>query len=228
MATHPALWHLQRLRPLAVLTDAQLRGLERIVQLATVRRRQHIYRPGDPSDCVFLLRSGVVKIAGTGPHGREVIFEFLHSGEVFGELAIVDQNPRDHAAEAYEDCLVCTISREPFLNLMQECPALACQVARIMGHRLKAFRARINELRCRSATARVAHALVELAARHGVHDAEGVVIPLRLSQRDLGSLVGLTRETVNFVLKELRARHLVETDRYRIRLKDPDALRALG
>ena len=66
-----------------------------------------------------------------------------------------------------------------------------------------------------------------LAAQHGVGDAEDVVIPLRLSQRDIANLVGLTRETVNSGLKDFRQRGLIETDRRSIRVKEPEGLQAV-
>ena len=79
----------------------------------------------------------------------------------------------------------------------------------------------------KSAHARVAHALLDLAAQHGVRDDDGVVIPLRLSQRDIANLVGLTRETVNFILKDLRQRNLIETQGHSIRVRSPEVLHAV-
>ena len=224
MANHSKLWYLQRLRLLDVLSDSQKRTMERLTRMTEVKRRQRIYLPGDSSDQIFLLKAGVVKIAALGVEGREIILAFLYPGDVFGELAVVDENPRDHLAEAYEDSVICAVDRDVFLRMMRETPELGYQVTKLMGFRLRTFRSRLEELLYRSAHARVAHTLVDLATQRGVPDAEGVVIPLRLSQRDIANLVGLTRETVNFVLKDFRLQGLIETDRRSIRIKRPDAL----
>ncbi|MDP7479487.1 MAG: Crp/Fnr family transcriptional regulator [Vicinamibacterales bacterium] len=165
-----------------------------------------------------------MKIAAVGPDGREIILAFLYPGDVFGELAVVDDHPRDHLAEAYEDAVVCAIDRALFLRIMRECSELGYQVTKLMGFRLRTFRNRVEELLYKSAHARVAHTLLDLAEQHSISDAQGVVIPLRLSQRDIANLVGLTRETVNFVLKDFRQQQLIETDRRRIRVKDRDGL----
>jgi len=85
----------------------------------------------------------------------------------------------------------------------------------------------VSRILYKSAKARVAHTLLDLAGHHGVPDAEGVVIPMRLSQRYIANLVGLTRETVNFILKDLRQRRLIENQGRTIRVRLPDVLHAL-
>lgn len=227
MATHTKLWYLQRLKLLDTLSDHQKQTVEKLTRMSEVKRRQRIYLPGDPSDQIFVLKAGVVKIATLGPEGREIILAFLYPGDVFGELAIVDDSPRDHLAEAYEDAVICAVDRDLFRQLMRDCPELGYQITKLMGFRLKTFRSRVEELLYRSAHARVAHTLLDLATQHGIADAQGIVIPLRLSQRDIANLVGLTRETVNFILRDFRQKNIIETDRRSIRLKDTAALQAV-
>ncbi|MGE4054354.1 MAG: Crp/Fnr family transcriptional regulator, partial [Vicinamibacterales bacterium] len=85
----------------------------------------------------------------------------------------------------------------------------------------------VEELLYKSAPARIAHTLLDLADDYGIRDSGGVLIPLRLNQGDLGNLVGLARETVTLVLHDFRQRGLIEADRQSIRIKDPAQLRAL-
>lgn len=228
MPIHSKLWYLERFRLLQVLTDPQRRLVEQTTRMLEVKRGQRIYLPGDPSDQIFMLKSGVVKIATIGPDNREAILAFLYPGDIFGELAVVDDMPRDHLAQAYEDAVLCALSKDVMLRLIRESQELGYQITKVMGLRLKTFKTRVEELLYKSATARVAHTLLDLARQHGVADAQGVVIPIRLSQGDLGKLVGLTRETVNVVLQELHRRGLVEAGRRSIRLKNVDALRQVN
>ncbi|OFW15406.1 MAG: hypothetical protein A3F70_05070 [Acidobacteria bacterium RIFCSPLOWO2_12_FULL_67_14] len=209
------------------LGDEQGRRLQAVTRTVDVKRGTKIYLPGDASDEIFLLRSGVVKISTITPDAREVILAFLHPGDVFGELAVVDESPRDHAAEAYDDCVVCAMGRDTILRAIRESPEIGSHITRLIGLRLRTFRSRIEELLCKSAHARIAHALLELAERHGVQDTDGVIISLRMSQGDLGRLVGLSRETVNAILQEWREEQVLEMDRRSIRLRDPNRLRAL-
>jgi CRP/FNR family transcriptional regulator len=140
----------------------------------------------------------------------------------------VDDAPRDHLATAHEDVVLCSLSRDLLLRMAQETPALGYQITKIMGLRLRRLHTRVEELLCKSAQARVAHTLLDLANDYGVPDEQGVLIPLRLNQADLGNLVGLARETVNVVLQDFKQRGLVEASRRSIRINDPSGLRGVA
>lgn len=226
--------HLHRVQPnlrrcsaLGALAEPQLRAMEAVARVFEVKRPNVIFREGDPSDRIFLLKSGVVKLklARVCQRGGEAILAFACPGDMFGELALVDDAPRDHDAQAHEDAVVYAIDREPFLHFIRESPAVAFQMTRLVAQRLRQYRTRVQALHRKHARARVAGTLLDLAAQQGVVDAQGVLIPLRLSQRDLANLAGLTRETVNFTLQNFRKLGLVEADRHSIRLNNPEALR---
>ena len=228
MPAHTKLWYFERFRMISALSDAQRHQLEKMTRMLEVKRGTRIYLPGDPSDQIFLLKSGVIKISMTTPDNRDVILALLHAGDIFGELAVVDDAPRDHVAEAYDDCVICAMSRDTILRVIHETPEIGFQITKLIGMRLRTFRSRIEELLCKSAHARIAHALLDLADRHGVTDTDGVLISLRLSQGDLGRLVGLSRETVNAILQEWREQNLLEMDRRTVRLRDPARLRHIS
>ena len=228
MAAHSKLWYLQRFRLLDAMTPPQMQMVEKMTRMLEVKRGQRIYMRGDPSDQIFLLKVGVVRISTLASDQQETILAFLYPGDIFGELAIVDESPRDHLATAHEDVVLCSLSRDLLLKMAQETPALGYQITKIMGLRLRRFHTRVEELLCKSAHARIAHTLLDFAADYGVPDNEGVLIPLRLNQADLGNLVGLARETVNMVLQDFKQRGLVVADRRTIRINDPARLRSVA
>lgn len=118
MAAHTKLWYLQRFRLLDALTDPQKRSVEKMTRMLEVKRGQRIYLPGDPSDQIFLLKSGVVKIS-TGGTEHDTILALLYPGDIFGELAILDEAPRDHIAEVVEDTVLCALNRDLLLQMIQ-------------------------------------------------------------------------------------------------------------
>lgn len=227
MAAHTKLWYLQHFRMLDALTDPQKRAVEKMTRMLEIKRGQRIYLQGDPSDQIFLLKAGVVKISTAGPE-QDTILALLYPGDIFGELAMIDESPRDHIAEAVEDTVLCALNRDMLLQMVQQSPALGYQITKLMGLRLRRLRTRVEQLLYKSAHARIAHTLLDLAADYGVKDDHGILIPIRLNQGDLGNLVGLARETVNIVLQDLRQRGLIEAGRQSIRLKDPDRLRSVS
>ncbi|MBI2186423.1 MAG: Crp/Fnr family transcriptional regulator [Acidobacteria bacterium] len=228
MAAHSKLWYLERFRLLDVLTDAQKRQVEAMTRMLDVKHGERIYAPGDPSDHIFLLKVGVVRISTVGANREELILALLYPGDIFGELAVVDSGPRGQLATAHEDVVLCAISRDALLRLIRETPELGYRITKLMGLRLRRFEMRIEELLFKSAHARVAHALLDIASDYGVNDKGGVIIPIRLNQRDLGNLVGLARETVNVVLQEFKQEGLVDATRRSIRIIDPARLRLVS
>lgn len=226
MAAHPKLWYLQQFRLIDALTDAQKQSVEKMTRMLELKRGQRIYLPGDPSDQIFLVKVGVVKIT-TGNGDHDTILALLYPGDIFGELAMIEDAPRDHVAEVIEDTVLCALNRDLLLQLIQQCPALGYRITKLMGLRLRRLSTRVEELLYKSAHARVANTLLDLARDYGVRDDDGVLIPIRLNQADLGNLVGLARETVNIVLQDFRRRGLVETNRFNLRLKDPEKLKGV-
>lgn len=223
---HSALWYFERFGLLQGLSDEQKRQVEQNTRMLHVKRGQPVYLPGDPSEHVYVVKLGAVKIVGKAPEGCEVILALLTPGDIFGELALAgDDEAQDHRAEAMDDTLLCEVPRGLLIRMIQEAPAFALHVTKLVGLRLRTLRTRVEELLGKSAPARLAHAILELSHQHGIQDGEGVLISLRLSQGDLGKLVGLTRETVNGILQVWREQEVVEMDRRSIRVRDPERLR---
>jgi len=223
---HSALWYFEHFGLLQGLSDEQKQHVEQHTRMLHVKRGHAVYLPGDPSEHVYVVNTGAVKIVGKAPEGCEVILALLMPGDILGEMALTgDDEPQDHRAEATDDTLLCEVPRDLMVRMIEETPAFGRHVTKLIGLRLRTFRTRVEELLGKSAPARLAHAILEISHQHGIQDGGGVLIPLRLSQGDLGKLVGLTRETVNGILHAWRDQGVVEMDRRSIRLRDPERLR---
>lgn len=224
MAERSKLWYLKNINLFKSLSEEQMRMIEQHTLMREVRRRELLYLPGDAGDRVYILKRGLVKISALQADGREVILALMRPGEVFGEEAVLDNAPRDHMAEAYEDALLCIVNKADFLDMLRLYPEMAFQVTKLIGFRLRTLRTRVEKLLFRGATARLAAILLDLAHDHGVPDGTGVRLPLRLSQQDLASLIGVTRESVNLSLTELKRQGCVAVEGRTIRLLDVAAL----
>jgi CRP-like cAMP-binding protein len=108
-----------------------------------VRRREVLYRPGDAGDRIYVLERGVVKLSALR---RDGLLALLPSGGIFGEEAILEDAPRDHMAAAYEDAIIGMITRREFLQMLHSRPELVFEVTKLVGGRLKNFRARVEHL----------------------------------------------------------------------------------
>lgn len=219
-----AIWYFEHFGLLEGLSDDQKKIVSQQSDMLHVKRGQPVYLPGDPSKFVYLVKAGAVKIVGKAPEGCEVILTILMPGDLFGELALTGEEPQDHRAEAADDTLLCEVPRDLMIQMIQEAPAFGLHITKLMGRRLRTLGTRVEELLGKSASARLAHTILELSHQHGIADDAGILIPLRLSQGDLGKLVGLTRETVNGILQAWRDQRIVDMDRRSIRVRDAERL----
>jgi CRP/FNR family transcriptional regulator len=227
LAQRTKLWYLKNINLFHGMSEEQMRMIEQRTVMREVRRKEVLYLAGDAGDRIYLLKRGVVKISALDDQGREIILALLRMGEVFGEEAALEDAPRDHMAEAYEDALVCIVTKQDFLEMLRTHPTLAFKVTKLIGFRLKTFRNRVENLLYKGAPARLAATLLDLARDHGVPDAQGIVLPLKLSQQDLANLIGVTRESVNLALSDFRKKGLVTVEGRTIRLLRPEALEAV-
>ena len=227
MASRNKLWYLDRMDLFRHIDASAKKWASENSVMSELKRRTPVYLPGDPADKIYLLKRGVVKISTLTDDGKEIVLAFLHPGDVFGELAVVDESPRAYIAEVHEDALICTFSRNNFMELMKRFPDMGFRVTKILGLRLKRLTNRVENLLFKSAHARLAQTLVELSREYGVQDADGILLTLKLSQQELGSLVGLSRESVNLCLSDFKRQGLVEASGRVLRLLAPEKLAAL-
>ncbi|HEY1380688.1 MAG TPA: Crp/Fnr family transcriptional regulator [Gemmataceae bacterium] len=220
------IWFLKRCPLFERLSPAEGQRLEAHALARTFARRQIIYFPDEPGRTVLLLARGRVKIKAVTPDGRETIFAFIEAGEVFGELALVDAQPRHEYAEAVEESLVLALPREDVLWLMERRPAVALHVTKLLGFRRRRIENRLRNILFRSTRERTVALLLELLETHGQPVAGGWEIRLRLSHQELANLIGATRESVTLALGRLQREGLIAIHRRLIRVRDRAKLAA--
>ncbi|MCW8893733.1 MAG: Crp/Fnr family transcriptional regulator [Deltaproteobacteria bacterium] len=145
-------------------------------------------------------------------------------GEIFGELAVTDEEHRSHFAEATEDSLVCIFTRDKFQNFIAQHQELTFKVMKLIGFRLRELETRLQDLAFKSVAQRLRGTLLHLAEKHGSSEGEGQV-RLSITQKDIAFLVGATRETVAEELGLLKRAGLVETSYRSLLLPNIETLR---
>jgi CRP/FNR family transcriptional regulator, cyclic AMP receptor protein len=188
-----------------------------------------IFYEGDPGQVLYLLAAGQVRIYVHGVDGSETsVILFGRPGEMFGELAVVDELPRSATAVAMHQTTLFLLSRENFRKHMQQCPQFALNFLQELTLRVRYNTRQMDSLASLTIAQRLARKLIELAHNYGRAEADGVVIDLALSQTDLANLIGATRESANKSLREFRRQQWISLRDGRFIIHDPDALRAQG
>lgn len=221
-----AVWYLKQCELFERLSETEAERLNRRALTRTFKRGTVIYSPNQPGESVMVLAAGRVKIKDITAEGRETILAFIEEGELFGELALLDGEPRREYAEAVDACQILAIPREDIVSLMGSRPDIALSVTKLIGLRRRRIETRLRNLLFLSSRDRMVHILLELAETHGYHSGNRVELRIPLSHQDVASLIGVTRETATLTLGQLQAAGLVEVARRRIVIRDLTRLRS--
>jgi CRP-like cAMP-binding protein len=218
------LWYLKRCDLFEHLTPEQAERLDHHALTRMFPKGALVYSPSEPGQTVMVLASGRVKIKDLTPDGKETILAFIEEGELFGELALVDGEPRQEFAEAVVASEILLIPREDLLWLMNLRPDLALSITKLIGLRRRRIENRLRNVLFLSSRDRLVRLLGELVEFHGSRVGNRCDIRLPLSHQDVASLIGVTRETVTTVLGQLQAEGLIQHQRLRITVLDCDRL----
>lgn len=188
-------------------------------------RGQALFHEGQLPDRVVLMQSGCVKVTCTTTTGREIVLAFRGPGELVGELAAIDDEPRSATIVAVESVEALTLTPRDFLAFLETHPAASLALVRVLSRRLRDADAKRIEFASLNTLGRVAHRLLELCDRFGDPEDGAIRIALPLSQEELAGWTGSSLESVGRSLQTMRALHWITTRRREIRVVDPDALR---
>lgn len=203
--------------------------LDRVAAL-TVRRSYPkgvtVFRQGDPGDALYAVIAGQVRISSQSPSGQEVFLNLLESGDVFGEIAVIDGGERTATAVAAIDAVLFLIRRADLLDLIERDPGLGRHLLQVFCQRLRWTSELIEEAAFLDLPARLASRLLRLGAGHGRAEAHG--IELKISQGELANFLSASRQVVNQHLQEWREQGWVELARGVVVIRDVAALQSLG
>jgi CRP-like cAMP-binding protein len=198
--------------------------LERVVEISRERaypRNSVILFEDDPGDALYVVAQGQVKVVLIGEDGREVILSVMGEGEFFGEMALIDDEPRSAHVIAMDDSTLLVIRREDFQGLLERTPVIALGLLRELSRRLRRMDEKVGSLVLLDVNGRVAQLLLGLADEAGSER-----ITRRLTHHTIAQMIGSSRETVSRTMRELVERGYIEVSRREILIRDRAALDA--
>ncbi len=223
------IWYLRRIKILSDLDDAALQTLATKVGHSQFRRRETIFTAWDPSDRVYLLKSGRVKLYMLSEDGREITLAIMEPGDIFGETALVNPAGRQVFAEALDDARVAVLGLRDFEALVRGQPDVALKVTQAIGQQLIRTQRQVESLAFADVSTRLARFLVEQTAERGepLNGGTPVRLALALTHQEMANLLGTTRETLTSTLNRFVDAGLLSVEsRGTLLVQQPDALRA--
>jgi CRP/FNR family transcriptional regulator, cyclic AMP receptor protein len=202
----------------AGLGEPSLQALARAGKFIQVEKGQFIFFQADPSDKVFIVRSGLISIVLESPDGREMVINEIRPGNYFGEVGVLTNQPRSTSAIARTKSELLALPRQAFLDALDSEPALTRRILELIANRLRISSERESALAFLDAQARLARLLLQLEQQA---PEKGYVT---ISQEELAQRTGQTRQTVAKALGRWRRARWLITGRGHIMILNRDAL----
>lgn len=207
------------------LTEKELSAVCSIMILREFRTGEVIVHEDDnQGQTFFILVAGNVHVAVITAEGKKTILATLKRGEFFGEMALLDGEPRSASVVAAENCKLFMLYRKSFLDILQRFPKITIQMLVEMSKRLRNSNRQINTLSLMSVYGRVAEVIMRLAREQGLRTGSITIIPNRPTHQMIADMAGTSRETVSRVLSQLQKKHYITMDRKKMVILDEEKL----
>jgi len=161
-----------------------------------------IFHGGDPADAVYVVSSGKVKIVTTSTDGKEFILTVLGAGQVFGEMALLEEAPRSASVITLTAVDVVGIKRDDFQHLLDSSAGISRSLLAILSRRLRRANSKMESLAYMDVAGRLARYLLDLARDHGQKMGKGWIVVRRPTHSDIAHSIGTSRETVSRLINE--------------------------
>jgi CRP/FNR family cyclic AMP-dependent transcriptional regulator len=209
------------------LSTDDRRALVTRVRTRTFNAGDTIFLMGDPGDSMMALLKGSVRISAPSPEGKEIVLGIMQPGEFFGEIALLDGKERSADAKAMTPCTLAILDRRDVLAFLEQNREAWFRIVEVLCERLRRTTVQIAEVALLELPIRLAKALLRISVAEGKESASPVAT-IKLSQRELGHIVGATRESVNKCLREWQRGKVVQIDGVAITILNREALEALA
>jgi CRP-like cAMP-binding protein len=188
---------------------------------------REIFDKGSPGHSLMAVLRGSIKISSLSSDGKEVVLRIINAGEIFGEIATLDGEERSADAAAMTDCELLVLNRRNFLLMLENRADLCMILLRILCRRLRQTSEQVEDIMFRHLESRVAKALLQLAESVALRGLTSKSVELHVSQRELGSMAGGSRESVNKILQNWHRQNLIDLGKASILIHDIDAFSRL-
>ena len=200
---------LSKNRLLGQLEPQMLEELLTLAQVEHFTPKEVIFQKGDPGDRLYAITSGRVGITTLSEEGKEIILNILDPGEIFGEIALLDGKQRTADAVAMEATELLGVNRAHFLQLLERNPKLCIRLMIVLCERIRWTSDIIEDTIFLDVPHRLAKRLLTLVEQYGESTEAGIRIKIRLSQENLGQMLGVTRESINKGIRLLEEKHII-------------------
>jgi len=204
------------------LPPADIDALVAYARVERFRKAATIFHKGDSGGGMMAVLEGQVKISVPSAEGKEAVLNIIRVGQVFGEIALLDGRPRTADAIAMTDCDLLVLDRREFVPLLRANPDLALRIMELLCARLRRTSEQVEDVMFLHLEGRLAKALLRLADEQ--RDGDAASLCVAITQRELGQMIGMSRESTNKQLQDWQRQGWVKLIKGGVEIVDHDAL----
>lgn len=216
-----SIWVFEDVNLFGLLCPHKFKAYKSVHDFDAYKKSDYIYFEEDAANKVYLIEKGKVKIGYYNEDGEEVIKAILQKGELFGEKAILGENIRDEFAQSLDNnTSICPVGVNTMHELMRDNQTFSFKIYKFIGFKFKKLERRLQLLLFKDAKTRLTEFLDELCAEYG-YNCEKTgddVIKHPYTQKDIASLIGISRPTLNTLLNDLKESNIIDFNRKEIRI----------
>ncbi len=227
MADKSKLWYLENFNLFENLDSKSMMELDKLIIDTETKTNEPVYFESDSSQTIYFLKKGRVKITKYLPDGSEKIIAIINPGEIFGEMAFLDEGKRHDYAVTVDPARICAINKNDLAAFIEKNPALNLKMTKVIGLKLKKFSERIEDLIFKDADQRVTSFVLRYAEKNGKTVGDQIFVKPFLKHQTIGELTACSRQTVNTILTSLRKQGLIDFDRNKLIINDKKKLKEI-
>ena len=194
------------------LSDADIASLGRLATRRKFPKDTVVFFENEEGDFFFMILEGRIKVTILGDDGREIILSVLGPGDFFGEMALLDNEPRSATAIAVEESELLSLHRNEFQSVLNDNKSITSALIRVLSARLRRANHQISTLALLDVYGRVARVIVDMAREEGKRLRDGRIAFRRATHQEIANRIGTTRETVTRMLKDLERQGLIHVE----------------
>jgi CRP/FNR family cyclic AMP-dependent transcriptional regulator len=203
------------LRAVPIFAELKEADIQRLAEVAGKRRYPKdtvVFFEKDEADTFFVIETGRIKVTILGDDGREIILSILSPGDFFGEIALLDDEPRSATAIAIEDTELLCLARPDFQSVMETNLSITLALIKVLTGRLRRANHQISTIALLDVYGRVARVILDMAREEGRRLRDGRIAFRRATHQEIANRIGTTRETVTRMFKDLERQGLIHVE----------------
>lgn len=194
---------LERVPLFAGLSDEAMAKLEKATTRKVYPRETTLVEENEVGETMYMILSGRVKVTNIGPDGKEVILSVLGKGEFFGEMALLDEEPRSANVVTMIKTEMMLLRRKEFMHLLENEKEILSVLLAVLSGRLRHANAQIRSLALLDVLGRIARLLLDIGEKEGRELLDGNIVFRRPTHQEIAAMVGTSRETVSRMIGDL-------------------------